>query len=368
MQVQWTVPTWDGGTAITGYTATANPSGQTCTASATTCVVPGLTNGTAYTFVVTAQNAIGASPNSSPSAAVVPRTVPGAPTAASALSRNASALVSWSAPASNGGATITSYTAFSAPGLKTCTTSGLSCTVPGLTNGVSYTFTVKATNVAGMGAASNPSNSVVPVPRVLRYSGPDRFATAAAISAATFAPGADVAYIANAYNFPDALAGAAAAGTVKGPVLLAAIGLPLNPATIAELTRLQPKRIVVLGGTGAISDAVKAALEAYTVGGVTRLSGPNRFATAAAISAATFAPGADVAYIANAYNFPDALAGAAAAGTVKGPVLLAAIGLPLNPATIAELTRLQPKRIVVLGGTGAISDAVKAALEAYTGP
>ena len=264
VQVQWTAPIWDGGTPITDYAATANPSGNTCTTTGTTCTVTGLTNGTAYIFAVTATNGVGTGPASSPSAAVVPRTVPGAPMAASALSRNASALVAWSAPSSNGGATITSYTAISAPGLKTCTTSGLSCTVPGLTNGVAYTFTVKATNVAGSGPASSPTTSVVPAPRVTRLSGPDRFATAAAISAATFAPGADVAYIANAFNFPDALAGAAAAGTIKGPVLLAAIGLPLNPATIAELTRLQPKRIVVLGGPGVISNAVKAALEAYT--------------------------------------------------------------------------------------------------------
>jgi putative cell wall-binding protein len=200
---------------------------------------------------------------------------------------------------------------------------------------------------------------------VTRLAGSSRFGTAAAISAATFGPGVDVAYIAYAYNFPDALAGAAAAGTVKGPVLLANTTGPLDPATAAELTRLQPKRIVVLGGTGVISDAVKTALQAYTAGTVTRLAGSSRFGTAAAISAATFAPGVDVAYVAYAYNFPDALAGAAAAGTVQGPVLLVNKTGPLDAATIAELQRLQPKRIVVLGGTGVISDAVMAALASY---
>ncbi|MGD0863189.1 MAG: choice-of-anchor D domain-containing protein, partial [Candidatus Limnocylindrales bacterium] len=57
-------------------------------------------------------------------------------------------------------------------------------------------------------------------PRLVRYSGADRFATAAAVSAHTFgSPCHCTAYIATAYNFPDALAGAAAAGTIKGPVL-----------------------------------------------------------------------------------------------------------------------------------------------------
>jgi putative cell wall-binding protein len=204
---------------------------------------------------------------------------------------------------------------------------------------------------------------------VVRYSGLSRFETAASISANTFVSGAEVAYIAYAYNFPDALAGAAAAGAVKGPVLLAATTGTLNPATAAELTRLKPKSIIVLGGTGVISDAVLNALKAYTSGSVTRYSGASRFATAAAISAHTFDPGVDVAYVAYAYNFPDALAGAAAAGTVQGPVLLTAKNLPLDPSTTAELTRLQPKRIVVLGGTGVISDAVLSALKTYaTGP
>ena len=75
-----------------------------------------------------------------------------------------------------------------------------------------------------------------------------------------------MAYIANAYSFPDALAGAAAAGTIKGPVLLANSTGALNPATIAELTRLNPVNIVVLGGTGVISDAVLNSLKPYPVG------------------------------------------------------------------------------------------------------
>ena len=106
-------------------------------------------------------------------------------------------------------------------------------------------------------------------------------------------------------------------------------------------------------------------LGSYAPGTVTRISGASRFATAAAVSAATFAPGVPVAYIAYAFNFPDALAGAAAAGTVPGPVLLADTHLPINSFTTAELTRLKPKRIIVLGSAGVISEAVKAALAPY---
>lgn len=195
-------------------------------------------------------------------------------------------------------------------------------------------------------------------PRAVRYWGDTRFGTAADISFNTFTTGVDVAYLANAYNFPDALAGAAAAGTVKGPVLLVGRDLPIDPNTLAELKGLKAKKIAILGGTGVISDAVKTAVAPYAgSGGVVRYAGATRFGTAAAISLATFpaAGSAAVAYIATAYNFPDALAGAAAAGTVKGPILLASATGPLDASTKAELLRLKPAKIIVLGGTGVIS-------------
>ncbi len=91
-----------------------------------------------------------------------PPTLPGAPTGASATGGNASAAVSWTAPASDGGSTILSYTVTASPGGQTCTWSSgpLSCTVSGLTNDTSYTFTVRATNAVGPGPSSAPSAAV----------------------------------------------------------------------------------------------------------------------------------------------------------------------------------------------------------------
>jgi len=109
-----------------------------------------------------------------------------------------------------------------------------------------------------------------------------------------------------------------------------------------------------------ISDSIVVDLPAVT----DRQAGANRYATAAEISKATFSPGVPVAYVATGANFPDALAAAAAAGHLGGPVLLVtATSIPAE--TAAELDRLNPGRIVVAGGSSVVSNAVLSALQAY---
>jgi putative cell wall-binding protein/DNA-binding beta-propeller fold protein YncE len=203
-----------------------------------------------------------------------------------------------------------------------------------------------------------------PLPSVDRVGGTDRFAVAAAVSADTFRSGVPVVYVASGAGFADALSGSAAAGADGGPVLL--VTRDTTPAaTAAELARLKPRRIVVLGGTASVSEAVEANLRGYSPS-VTRLAGADRFDVSAAVSAAAFPAGATNVYLASGAIFPDALSGSAVAGRNDGPVLL--VQKDAVPEAVAEeLERLKPKFVTVLGGENTVSEAVFASLQSkYT--
>ena len=94
-----------------------------------------------------------------------PPTPASAPRDVAAVAGDASASVSWSAPASSGSFAVSNYLVTSSPGGRTClvATSALVCDVTGLANGTAYTFTVKALTGAGWSVASDPSNAVTPV-------------------------------------------------------------------------------------------------------------------------------------------------------------------------------------------------------------
>ncbi len=123
--------------------------------------VTGITNGTTYYFVIKAIKDGVDSPNSAEVNAVS-KTVPGAPTNVSATAGNGQATVSFTAPEDNGGSAITGYIVTASPGNITVTGNGTTITVTGLRNGTTYTFTVKALNIAGDGANSTASNTVTP--------------------------------------------------------------------------------------------------------------------------------------------------------------------------------------------------------------
>lgn len=120
--------------------------------------------------------------------------VPDAPTIGTATVGDTEATVTFTAPASTGGAAIiaSGYTVTANPGGATGTGSSSPITVTGLMNGVAYTFTVTATNSAGTGAASAASNSIIPAsPQTITFANPGtrNFGTSPTLTASSSAGG-----------------------------------------------------------------------------------------------------------------------------------------------------------------------------------
>lgn len=188
-----------------------------------------------------------------------------------------------------------------------------------------------------------------------RIAGQDRYGTAAAASQA-WSANTGVVYVVSGRDYSDALTAASRAGVYDAPVLLTRPDQIPGP-TRAALERLNPARVVVVGGTGAVSDQVAQELRALTRNqDLTRVSGTDRYRTAAAM-AAYYPAGRATVYLASGEDYPDALAGAALAGHEQMPLLLTRQDR-LDDATLAQLSRLDAAEVVVLGGPGAVSDAV----------
>ncbi|MHB8488854.1 MAG: fibronectin type III domain-containing protein [Candidatus Dormibacteria bacterium] len=168
--LSWTAPGSTGASAVTGYLITPYIAGvaqatTTLWGTATSATVTGLTDGTTYTFGVAAINAFGTGAAGTSGANNPYTQTPGAPTAVTGTAGNGQATVSWTAPSSDGGSAITSYTITPYIGGTAQSTTSVSAspgTVTGLTNGTTYTFTVAAVNGVGTGTASGNSWAVVP--------------------------------------------------------------------------------------------------------------------------------------------------------------------------------------------------------------
>ena len=165
--VAFTAPASVNGVTIKNYTASCLPSGSsvavTKTGTTSPITVTGLTNATTYTCSVKG-NYSGSSASSTAVVSNVTST-PGAPSGVTVLLGTKSALVSFTAPTSTGGSSITLYTVScktgtSIPIVNTGTTSPI--TVTGLTNNLPYTCTVTASNANGLGTVSSNSSAFTP--------------------------------------------------------------------------------------------------------------------------------------------------------------------------------------------------------------
>ena len=181
-----------------------------------------------------------------------------------------------------------------------------------------------------------------------RIGGETRFDTAALIADEL---SSDEVVVANGLNFPDVLSISPYAAKNGVPILLKRTDRLPNET---EQALDDYSSSLVIGETGVVSEDVFDELPDPT-----RYGGETRYETGAEI-ATRLMTGTDLAYIATGRDFPDALTGSVLAAKDDSPILL------VRPNKIPNATnKLLPNYadFTIFGGTGAVSDEVKDALD-----
>jgi putative cell wall-binding protein len=205
-----------------------------------------------------------------------------------------------------------------------------------------------------------------------RLSGLDRYATAAAVAENAY-PSASKAILVSGESFADALSSAGLAGSLGAPIFLTQQAA-LPAVTAAAMGRVlgSSKAIYVVGGEAAVGAGVVTTLTGlgYTV---TRLSGADRYATAAAVATKSTAmasigtmSGIVTCILVSGIGYADGLAAGPLAVGNKMPILLTDPNT-LSAATTTAITANGCKQMLIVGGTSSVSAAVATAADAIAG-
>lgn len=212
--------------------------------------------------------------------------VPDAPGSVSAIAGNASANVSFSAPANNGGSAITNYTATSTPGSISTNGAGSPIIVTGLTNGISYRFSVTATNASGTSGASSFSNNVTPTAPSSTPGAPT------SVSASAGNTTANITFTAPASDGGSAIINYTATST---PGSISATS-SVSPITVSGLTNGTSYQFSVIATNANGNSSSSSLSNSVTPSGITAPDAPT------GVSAIGSASGADVSFTAPANN------------------------------------------------------------------
>ena len=201
--------------------------------------------------------------------------------------------------------------------------------------------------------------------------GATRYDTMQAIVEAAYSTGevCDFAVVATGANFPDALSAAALAGALDAPVVLTKAGDATAAALAVEA--VGAKCVYLIGGTSAVSASTASSLGALTGADVERLAGDTRQQTALAVAetvlALSGADASDTCFVAAGYAFPDALSASPYAYWSASPIYLANKDGSVSDDVIGAIEAAGYERVVVLGGTSAVSAGAYAQLAAIDG-
>lgn len=193
-----------------------------------------------------------------------------------------------------------------------------------------------------------------------RLAGESRYDTAITVSS-RYSSGVPAVFVATGENFPDALSASAAAAFAGAPLLLTRPNA-LPAAVKAEIARLAPEEIFVVGGENVVSATVMRELD--SVAPTVRMAGEDRYLTGLDIVSKSF-DDARFAVIATGNSFPDALASTSVAGIRGGPVILVnGKQESVSWSVISALRSLGVTEVMIAGGTEVISTGIQNQLHA----
>jgi putative cell wall-binding protein len=205
--------------------------------------------------------------------------------------------------------------------------------------------------LGGTGVVSTTFEKSLSQYNVKRLGGKNRFATNMQILKETGVT-VDEVLVCSAYGFADSLS----ASAVGKPILL--VGDKLTDEQKTYLSSLGKKSYYIIGGTGAVTQAIENELKTY--GTVERVAGANRYSTSAEVAKTFFEDSSDTVVLAYGLNFPDGLSGGPLAMSLGAPLLLVSSNSINNASASAYVTATAVDKAVCLGGSALISDtAVK---------
>jgi len=199
-------------------------------------------------------------------------------------------------------------------------------------------------------AQSNTNSNVT----IERLAGVDRYKTAVEICKKGWKDKSDYVVLANGENFPDALSAAPLAKKYNAPILLTSKDV-LNEDTKSELQRLNVKQVLIVGGSGVISENVESTLNSMNIT-VKRFYGKDRYETSIKVAEEVELNNNGV-FVANGENFPDALSVAPIAAQKGMPIIL----VPkdnLTESTDKYVSSNSITKSYVIGNSNSISESI----------
>jgi len=192
-----------------------------------------------------------------------------------------------------------------------------------------------------------------------RIYGATRYDTMAAAVKSAFPDGSSTVIVASGENWPDALAASSLAGVKDCPVILTEPD-QLTKQTSDLLTSLKVSDATIIGGTAAVSDDVKAAIEKMGIR-TDRIGGDDRMQTAEKVEEEIMkSSSSDTIIISSGQNFPDALSISSYAYAQKDPILLTGTDGKLTGTSLTIAKKF--RNAVIVGKEGAVSGNVETQL------